>query len=83
MPVFVIESEMRYIDEHSHVTAVRSSMAKAEEFVRAQGKVREWRLDKDGNGAFAVVWVGSRRRGSEYLYFIRAFELDGDRVRSA
>jgi hypothetical protein len=27
------------------------------------------------NDAFAVVWVGSRRRGSEYCYSIKALEL--------
>ncbi len=78
MQVFVIESHERYIDEGNHVVALRSSMEKAEAYVRSCGKVRSWRPNREGEaqGAFAEVWVGSRRRGSEICFFIRAYELE-------
>lgn len=72
MQVFVISSEERYIDEHSHVEAVRTSMEKAEAYIRAQGRVVTWEPRADGS-AFAVVKRGSRRRRTEYLYWVRAF----------
>ncbi|MDZ4834067.1 MAG: hypothetical protein SGJ27_09850 [Candidatus Melainabacteria bacterium] len=80
MQVFVIESAQRGIDEGNHVEVVRSTLEKAESYVRSRGRLIEWRSnDRPGDrpGATAYVWVGSRRRGSEYVFFIRGHELDG------
>jgi hypothetical protein len=76
--VFVISSCEREIDEGFHVSAVRATLEKAEEYVRSRGKVREWRphRESEGPGAFAIVWVGSRRRGSEYCFSIRGYPLE-------
>ncbi len=74
MNVFVISRCERGIDEGFSVVAVRSSMALAEQYIREQGKLRDWR-EYDENSASAVVWVGSRRRGGEYCYSVRAFQL--------
>jgi hypothetical protein len=75
MNVFVISSCERGIDEGYSVVAVRSSMALAEQYIREQGKLRDWRTCDDDNSAFATVWVGSRRRGSEYAYSVRAHKM--------
>jgi hypothetical protein len=78
MQVFVISKCERETGDGPYVSAVRSSLEKAEAFVRSEGKLREWRPNREGQepGAFAVVWVGSRRRGSEYCFFVRALELE-------
>jgi hypothetical protein len=81
MQVFVIESCERGIDEGFHVSAVRSTMEKAEAYVRSCGKMRDWRVrpgqnENEAPSAFAIVWVGSRRRGSEYCFSIRAYTLE-------
>jgi len=77
--VFVIESCERGMGDGNYVNAVRSSLEKAEEYVRSRGRVLEWRPNREGErpGATAYVWVGSRRRGSEYCFFVRGHVLDG------
>lgn len=74
MKAFVISSCERSIDEGFGVVAVRSTMALAEQYIREQGKLREWR-PRDEFDTFAVVWVGSRRRGSEYCFTVRALDF--------
>lgn len=77
MKVFVIESAEMGIDEGNSVEAVRSTLELAEAYVRSRGRVKEWRVHSgpEREGATAYVWVGSRRRGSEYVFFVRAFEM--------
>lgn len=78
MQVFVIESAERGMGDGNYVEAVRSTLELAEAYVRSRGKLLEWRVhDRPGErlSATAYVWVGSRRRGSEYVFFVRAHEL--------
>lgn len=79
MQVFVIESAERGISEGNYVEAVRSTLELAEAYVRSRGKVIEWRKDDRPGSSFAAtayVWVGSRRRGSEYVFFVKAYDLE-------
>lgn len=79
MKVFVIESSEREMGASNHVEAVRSTLELAEAYVRSRGKVLEWRVYDRAAGASwdatAYVWVGSRRRGSEYVFFVQAYDL--------